>query len=167
METGAGLDSNGNGREACLVAVCFCGCGRTVRRSKKKLSARGAEAVATVVALERFSKPLADAGESDRDEVHALIEHGREICEMYAGVIHGERPAPPWEDQRRIMYWEKVAPRRVAADAGRIRAFEAGNAKLKASSPESAAIDAVLGPIDPAEGIANLRRLRDSRPPSE
>jgi hypothetical protein len=90
--------------------VCFCGCGRRVRFTKKRLSRHGAQADATLAALRNISAKLVSSDADATAKLQRFIEHGEEIRNLYRDIIHGVAHAPPVGSfQTQIFAWERDA----------------------------------------------------------
>lgn len=124
-----------------MAEYCFCGCGRRVRFSKKRLSRLGARVEATLGALTSTTLPLT----GDPQPVERLIHEGEQIRDLYAGLVHGTRVAPPVGMQARMFEWER--------DAGRVAQKSLRRAGGKRETPLQPSIErggrSAVGAPDP------------------
>lgn len=149
------------------MATCFCGCGRRVRFTKKRLSKRGENVDRCLAILQNLSLVIT-RGEPEQQEVHRLIDDGHRIRAWYRDIIHDAAPAPPMHVQTSIFEREHDAGRLAARHASiSARSSEANRVfdELTGVTPEmSRFLDmsaeyATGVPQTPAQKKANLRAM--------
>jgi hypothetical protein len=130
-----------------VASTCFCGCGRKVRFGRKTLSLHGETANRTVDVLRTVSLRLVASDPDATAKITVLIEHGEQIRDLYAGLIHGTHRAPSADLQQRILEWQRVAPA-LAAEHARIVAEMTTIQRAELANPAFAkaqrALDAIF-----------------------